>query len=317
MNKTTTAYNLLINAPQQYFDEETVGVFRSLGTVDRKNYSSAALKQCISAYDVLVIRVDTIVDKELLDAAHLKVIATATTGVNHIDMDYAKQKGVEVISLQGANTTPTAEHVFALLLCLIRKLPAAFDSLRSGKWNRADFIGTSLKGKKMGIVGFGRIGQHVGRIAQAFGMEICAFDPYVPKELFQKNHATQMELDVLLQEADVITLHMFLSDETNGMFTLEKFQLMKKNAVVINCSRGAVLVEVDLVTALQEGIIAGAALDVYCKEPLPKDHVLVAYAKNHDNLILTPHIAGSTVEAAHEAGMDVATKTKNFLCHKL
>jgi D-3-phosphoglycerate dehydrogenase / 2-oxoglutarate reductase len=308
-----TSMKTLITAPA-YFPEEVVSVFRSFSDVTVKQMDHQELLEAVADYEILAIRVDTVIDKTLLDkAANLKVIATATTGLNHIDVDYAKEKGVEVISLQGANTAPTAEHVMGLLLALVRKIPAAFSSIVSGKWDREKFIGTGLEGKKLGIVGFGRIGQHVGKFARAFGMELLAFDPYLPDEKFGENNATKMELDDLMKEADVVTLHMFLSDETKGTFNLAKLQLMKKSAFLINCSRGAVLVEEDIVTALKEGVIAGAALDVYCAEPLEQGNVLVAYAKEHSNLILTPHIAGSTKESALEAGMYVAEKTKEFL----
>jgi D-3-phosphoglycerate dehydrogenase / 2-oxoglutarate reductase len=303
----------LITAPA-YFDDATVAVFASFSQVTKESMNREQLLESIADYTILAIRVDTVVDKELLDkATHLKIIASATTGLNHIDVDYAKEKGIEVISLQGANTAPTAEHVFALMLSLLRKIPVAFGSILGGKWDREQFIGTGLEGKKLGIVGFGRIGQHVGRFASAFGMKLLAYDPYLPDEQFAANNATKMELDDLMKEADVITLHMFLSDETKGMFTLEKLKLMKKTAVLINCSRGGVLVEEDLVTALGNGYFAGAALDVFTEEPLPASSMYVSYAKAHSNLLLTPHIAGSTYEAVHEAGMSLVEKVKEFL----
>jgi D-3-phosphoglycerate dehydrogenase / 2-oxoglutarate reductase len=303
----------LITAPC-YFPDDSLEVFRSFSDVTAKPIKRDGLLEEISEYDILVIRVGTAVDKELLDnATNLKVIATATIGLNHIDLDYAKEKGVEILSLEGANTAPTAEHVMGLMLALLRKIPQAHLSVILGKWNREQFMGTTLEGKKLGIVGFGRIGRHVGKFARAFGMELLAYDPYLPDDQFAANGAVKKELNDLMKESDVVTLHMFLSDETKGMFNLEKLKLMKKNAFLLNCSRGAVLVEEDLVTALSTQVIKGAALDVYCEEPLPAGNVLVKYASTHDNLILTPHIAASTTEAAHEAAMTVANKTKEFL----
>lgn len=303
---------ILITAPA-YFDKDAITVFKEIGNVTVKELSYNELLSCVKDYDILAIRVDTKVDKTIINAAtKLKVIATATTGTNHVDIDYAKEKGVEIISLTGANTAATAEHVFALLLSIVRKVPAAHASVVDGKWKRSAFIGNELAGKKLGIVGFGRIGQHVGRIACGFGMELFAYDPYLPADVFVKNCATKMELDALLHEADMVTLHMFLSPETKGMFNLKKFQLMKKHAIIVNCSRGEVVVEKDLVTALEKKIIAGAALDVFAEEPIPKDSPLREYAQTHDNLLLTPHIAGSTQEAIHDAGLFVARKTKEF-----
>ncbi len=301
---------ILITAPA-YFDEDSRAMFKQLGDVTIKELSYDELLSCIGDYDVLAIRVDTKVDKGIIDAAtKLKVIATATTGINHIDADYAKEKGLTVISLTNSNTAATAEHVFALILSLLRKIPAAHASLAKGKWNRSSFIGHELLGKKLGIVGFGRIGQHVGRIAHGFGMEVLAHDPYVPNSVFRKERARKMALISLLQNADIITLHMFLSSETKGMFDLKKFKVMKKHALLVNCSRGEILVEKDLLTALKFRYIAAAALDVFAEEPVLSNSPLLTYACKHDNLLLTPHIAGSTQESIHKAGIFIATKLK-------
>jgi len=297
---------ILITAPK-YFDNEVVNIFKQIGEVTIKEDLDN-----IAEYDVIVIRVNTKVDKNFLDKAmNLKVIGSATIGLDHIDVDYAKEKAIEIISLQGANTSPTAEHVFALLLSLVRKVNSAQISLINGGWNREMFFGTQLEGKKLGIVGYGRIGQHVGKIAKGFGMELLAYDPYLPDDKF--SDAKKMELDELLQEADFVTLHMFLSDETSGMFNINKFKLMKKESFLINCSRGAVINDNDLVKALKQKIISGAGLDVFCEEPLPEDNILFKYAKKHDNLILTPHLGALTKEAVHEAGVSIAEKIKEFL----
>jgi len=297
---------ILITAPK-YFDNEVVNIFKQIGEVTIKEDLDN-----IAEYDVIVIRVNTKVDKNFLDKAmNLKVIGSATIGLDHIDVDYAKEKAIEIISLQGANTSPTAEHVFALLLSLVRKVNSAQISLINGGWNREMFFGTQLEGKKLGIVGYGRIGQHVGKIAKGFGMELLAYDPYLPDDKF--SDAKKMELDELLQEADFVTLHMFLSDETSGMFNINKFKLMKKESFLINCSRGAVINDNDLVKALKQKIISGAGLDVFCEEPLPEDNILFKYAKKHDNLILTPHLGALTKEAVHEAGVSIAEKIKKFL----
>lgn len=303
----------LVTSPA-YFDKDAIKEFEKYSIVTAKEFSREELLKHIAEYHILAIRVDTIVDKQLLDAAaNLKIIATATTGLDHIDIEYAKKKGIEIISLQGANTIATAEHTLALLLALVRKIPAAQNSLLHGVWNRAAFIGTELHGKKLGVVGFGRIGKDIAARARAFGMEILAYDPYLKPEDFAQHHATQKSLLEVLKEADVITLHVLLTPETKGMMNKEKFSLMKQNAIVLNCSRGEVIVEKDLVEALEEKKIAGAALDVFPEEPLKQTSPLIAYAKTHDNLIITPHIAGSTREAIHQAGLYVATKTKEVL----
>jgi len=303
----------LITAPE-YYDSDAVALFKTLGDVTIKKCNHDELVKIIPEYAVLAIRVETKVDKAMIDAGkNLKVIATATTGIDHIDTVYAKQKGIEVISLQGANTVATAEYSFALLLSVIRKIPAAHNSLVRGKWNRAEFMGTQLLGKKLGVIGFGRIGREIAKRAQAFGMSILAYDPYLTDDVFAQNNAKKMQMDDLLREADVVTLHVFLTDETRGFMNKSKFQLMKKNAVLINCSRGEVVNDANLVEALDKKTIAAACLDVFSQEPLPETNVLTRYAKTHDNLLITPHIAGSTFESLHEAGIFVAQKTKEIL----
>src|SRR3989338_7861479 len=175
---------ILITAPA-YFDEIAIDLFQQLGEVTIRELSREELLQRITEYEVLAIRVDTTVDKELIDTAKsLKVIATGTTGVNHIDVEYAKKKGIEVISIQGANTIATAEHTLALLLSLVRKISTAHASIMDGKWQRAAFIGTELSGKKIGIVGFGRIGRDLAKVALHLGMRILAYDPYLPESVF-------------------------------------------------------------------------------------------------------------------------------------
>lgn len=309
----TTTLKTLITAPA-YFDRDAVNIFSSFSAVTMKQCSRHELLQTIHEYNILAIRVDTKVDKELLDAAtNLKVIATATTGTDHIDMQYAKEKEIHIISLTGANTTATAEHAFALLLSLARKIPAAHASLTQGNWNRSAYIGTELASKKLGVVGFGRIGREIAKRAQAFGMQILAYDPYLKDEDFTKNNITKMNLEGLFKEADVITLHVFLTEETKGFVNKKMFALMKPTAFLLNCSRGEVVVDTDLVEALETKKIAGASLDVFSTEPLPKQHPFIHYAQHHDNLILTPHIAGSTVESIHEAGLTVAQHTKEYM----
>ncbi len=308
---------ILITAPA-YFDQEAVALFQELGEVTAREVDYHQLLECAADYDVLAIRVDTPVDKNIIDAAKkLKVIATGTTGVNHIDVDHAKKKGIEIISLQGANTTATAEHTIALLLNLMRKVSAAHHSLLSGKWQRKEFIGTQLHGKKLGVLGFGRIGQEVAKRAQAFHMQILAYDPYLPEAVFSACGAIRKKtIEEVLSEADAITLHVLLTEETKGFLNKDKLALMKPNAIVINCSRGEVISELDLISALEQRQIAGAALDVFAAEPLLPDNPLVQYAKKYSNLILTPHIAGSTKEAIHEAGLFVAVKTQEFFAEK-
>ncbi|MDO8511137.1 MAG: hydroxyacid dehydrogenase [Nanoarchaeota archaeon] len=304
---------ILITAPA-YFDEAAVTLFRQLGEVTVREMSREELLRQVADFTVLAIRVDTFIDKELIDAArNLKVIATGTTGVNHIDVEYAKKKGIEVISLQGANTIATTEHTLALLLSLVRKIPTAHASIMDGKWQRSAFIGTELSGKKLGIVGFGRIGRDIAKVALHLGMRILAYDPYLPESVFTDCQATRItSMDTIFAEADVITLHVLLTDETRNLVNKQRLALMKPTSVLINCSRGEIVSESDLLQALDEKKIAGAALDVFVTEPLFADNPLIRYAQENHNLILTPHIAGSTKESIREAGLYLAVKIEEF-----
>ena len=300
-----------------YFDEDSRNIFQDLGEVDIIENSRdlrESVMNIIEEYDVLAIKVDFKVDKEMLDKArNLKVIASATTGVDHIDLDYAKRKGVEVIFLKGANTSATAEYVFALLFSLYRRVYPAQNSLLQGKWDRVSYIGDNFNEKVFGIVGLGKIGRHVAKIANGFGMKVVAYDPYLSASVFRENNVEKMELDDLLKVSDVVTLHTFLTDETRKMFNMSKFELMKNNSVLINCSRGEVVNDEDLVKALKEKVIAGAALDVFDLEPLEENHILVKNAKILKNLVISPHLAGSTKESVNESGKFVAQNTKAFL----
>jgi D-3-phosphoglycerate dehydrogenase / 2-oxoglutarate reductase len=299
---------VLVLAPE-YFFEDALREFRELGQVDVKNLSRQDLLSVAHEYEVFAIRVDTKVNKELLDAStNLKLLVSATTGLDHIDTEELKRKEIGLVSLQGANTTPTAEHVFALLFSLFRKVPSAHNNLLSGNWERHKFIGTNVAGKTLGIVGFGRIGQHVATIAQGLGMDVIAYDPYVPEDVFRNLDVQKLTLDLVLKSADVVTSHMLLTPETRGMFNSSRFALMKQNAVLINCSRGGIVVEGDLIQALKNKDISGAALDTYDNEPIGLSHPYVQFAKENPNLVLTPHIGGSTVESIRDAGLYVSQR---------
>ena len=306
----------LITVPG-YFDEDSRKIFQELGEVDIIEHSRdlrESVLNIVEEYDILAVKVDFKVDKEILDnASNLKVIASASTAVDHIDLDYAKEKGVEVIFLKGVNTVATAEYVFALLFSLYRRVYPAQNSLLQGRWDRVSYIGDNFSEKVIGVVGLGKIGRHVAKIANGFGMKVVAFDPYLSESVFRENNVEKKELDDLLNVSDVVTLHTFLNDETKKMFDMSKFKLMKEKAVLINCSRGEVVNDEDLIKALREKVIAGAALDVFDQEPLEENHVLMKNAKVMKNLVISPHLAGSTRESVNESGKYVAEKTKAFL----
>ncbi len=206
-------HRILVTEPE-YLSEEALGVLRSVGDVTAKRVSRKELEHIIRDVDVIFVRVDTKLDARMLElAGRLKLIASVTTGLNHIDLEAAKKKGIKVINLHGTHTVPTAEHTMALILALSRNIPWAYDNIRQGRWERYKFIGKLLNGKTLGIIGMGRIGSQVARYAKAFGMRVVAYDPYV-----KSSEVAMMEsLDKLLREADVITIHTMLTHETRGM----------------------------------------------------------------------------------------------------
>jgi D-3-phosphoglycerate dehydrogenase len=248
-------------------------------------------------------------------APRLRIIATPTTGLNHINLEEAESRGIWVLSLRGEsdflkNIRATAEHTLALMLALLRQIPAAAAHTGAGGWDRDLFKGHELHGKTVGVVGYGRLGRIVARYLQAFDTHVLTADPSIDPGSVEPD-VTLMPLAQLLQEADLVTLHVNLCDETCGFFGREQFAAMRDRAWFINTSRGELVDESALLDALCSERLAGAALDVLCEERSDgmADHPLVAYARTHDNLLITPHIGGATHESM--------TKTEEFIARKL
>lgn len=268
--------------------------------------SSSEFTDAISGAEGLIVRSATKVASPLLDRApSLKVIGRAGVGVDNIDVDEASSRGIAVFNAPRGNTIAAAELTMALMLSLVRRVTAADRSVRRGEWDRAGFRGIELRGRTLGIIGGGRIGGEVALRCQAFGMEVMVYDPYLPEERVQELGVRRVEFDEVLEKADVISLHVPLNEETRYLIDLSALKRMKRKAFLINASRGGVLVEADLVQALSEGTIAGAALDVYESEPLAADSPL----RQFPNVVLTPHLGASTKEAqigvAHEVAIAV------------
>lgn len=257
----------------------------------------------ISSADALIIRSGTKADAELLEkAANLKAIARAGVGVDNVDLPVATEKGIVVMNTPGGNTIATAEHTFGLMIALARHIPRAHLYMREGRWERKMFMGNELRGKTLGIVGFGRIGREVAKRAQAFEMTVIESDPFVTAESASAAGVESVTLDELYARADFITLHTLITDETRGMMNAEAFAKMKNGVRLINAARGPLINEDDLLAALQSGKVAGAALDVYSVEPPPAEHPLVA----HENVVHTPHLAASTAEAQVAVAVEAA-----------
>lgn len=311
---------ILIAEPQDYSAEALV-LYRSLGEViAEKTLSREELLSMISAVDVLVLRLAHKIDRAVFDAApNLKVIACPATGLDHIDQALAAERGVTLVGLKGETDFlrtiyASSEHVMALLFGLIRRIPWAHASVANDEWQRDRFKGYELHGKTMGIIGFGRIGSIVAQMAQGCGMAVLVSDPTVQSHTAGVEHVSE---DDLLARADVVVLAVPYTSETEHMINAQSFSKMKDGAIFVNISRGQLVDESALLSALESGKLSGAALDVlWAEERRPvviAGDPLVAYAKTHQNLLITPHIGGATFDSMAKTEIFIAKKVTAFL----
>lgn len=313
--KASHSYRILNIEPLGYSAEARL-VLMELGTLVEKEVSWPELLKEVSDYDVLIVRLSYQIDEEIIKAGRrLRAIVTATTGLDHIDVEYAEAQGITVLSLQSETNflrsiSATAEHTWALLLALLRRIVPASTAARFGKWNRDAFRGHELYGKRLGIVGLGRIGEKVAHYGQAFGMDVGAYDPTAQE--WMDNVWRAPTLTKLFEWSDVLSLHVPLTTETQGMIGATELALLPPGAVLINTSRGQLIDEIALVQALKSGRLAGAALDVLAHERDSQRRdksLLIQHARTHDNLLITPHIGGATHESM--------ARTELFMAHKL
>ena len=310
----------ILNAEPINYHDEPRQVLQSLGKVDACQLTRAELIRCLSEYDVLIVRLGFQVDREVIDAGpNLKALVTATTGLDHIDVAYAEQCGIKVLSLRGEtdflrSIPATAEHTWALLLALARRIPWAFHSVLNGEWDRDAFRGHDLRGRRLGIVGLGRVGQKVARYGLAFGMQVHAHDPSpidaIPDVIMCAT------LSDLLRQSDVLSLHVPLNPTTEKLIGAPELALLPPGAVIVNTARGAVLDEAALLDALESGNLSGAALDVLTDERVQRagtSERLLAYARTHDHLLITPHVGGATEESMCDTELFMAEKLKQFI----
>ncbi|RME75208.1 MAG: phosphoglycerate dehydrogenase [Chloroflexi bacterium] len=275
-----------------------------------KGLTPEALAERIKGYDGLIVRSSVKVTGEVLAAAdRLKVVGRAGVGVDNIDVDEASLRGIIVMNTPGANTIATTEHTMALLLALCRNLPQAHISLTSGEWNRKKFLGVQLYRKTIGVIGMGRIGTRVALRCQAFGMHVLAYDPYLSDEVAQDLKVEPVSLPELLARSDFITLHAALTPDTEKLIDAEAIARMKEGVRIINAARGGLIDEAALIEGLRSGKIAGAALDVFAEEPLPPDSPLLKM----ENVIVTPHLAASTVEAQRDVSTQIVDQVLDAL----
>jgi D-3-phosphoglycerate dehydrogenase / 2-oxoglutarate reductase len=269
----------------------------------RTELAADGLAKAIAPYDALVVRSQTQVTADVLEAAeNLKVVARAGIGLDNVDLEAATRKGVMVVNAPQSNIVSAAEHTLALLLAQARNIPQANEDLRHGRWERTKWQGVELQGKTLGIVGLGRVGALVAGRAAAFGMRVIAFDPYVPRERGKEMGVELMPtLEALLVQADVLTIHLPRTPDTEGLIGERELALMKEGARLVNTARGGIVDEQALAKALEEGKLAGAALDVFEQEPA-EESPLFAF----EQVVATPHLGASTTEAQDKAGASIA-----------
>ncbi|MBL8130675.1 MAG: hypothetical protein JNL42_02350 [Anaerolineae bacterium] len=272
--------------------------------------SRADLLAALPEAEALIIRSASKIDAEALaSAGKLKMIARAGVGVDNVDIPAATARRIVIMNTPDGNTISTAEHTFGLMLALARHIPQAHASLASGKWDRKSFNGVELRGKTLGVVGFGRIGRAVARRALAFDMQVIAFDPYIPAEAAAALGVEMVALEDIYRRSDFITLHALLTDETKEMIRAETLIRMKKGVRIVDAARGALINEADLAEAIKSGQVAGAALDVFSQEPPQADNPLIGLP----GVVHTPHLAASTDDAQIVVAVDAAKLVRDAL----
>jgi len=300
---------------------EALDPLREVAQVDVVPADRQVLVSSIGAYDAYFATLGVQVDAEVLARAgppygRLRAIATPSTGTDHLDLERARQLGIEVLSNKTDyelldRITATAEMAWCLLLAAVRRLPWAFDAARQGEWARDRFRGHQLAYKTLGILGYGRLGRMVAQYGLAFRMRVIACDI----RPFEAEHVRQVDLDTLLRESDVISIHVHLDETTRGMIGRREFALMRDGVVIVNTSRGAVINEDDFLEALRSGKVGAAGVDVIEGEWRTdlQEHPLVRYARQHDNLVISPHVGGVTLESQRMAYTHTARKLAAFL----
>jgi D-3-phosphoglycerate dehydrogenase len=283
--------------------EEGVKRLQSGADVDViTNLSPEELIETIKNYDALVIRSGTKVTADVIKAAdRLKVIGRAGVGIDNVDVEAATKKGIIVLNTPGGNTISAAEHTIAMMLALARNIPQANAALHNGEWNRKKYTGVEFFNKTLGVVGLGRVGAEVATRMKSFGMQILAYDPFVTEERAQQMGITLADLETVIRGGDFITVHTPLTNETRNLIDEDEFKIMKPGVRIVNCARGGIINEASLAKAVAEGKVAGAAVDVFTKEPPTGNPIL-----EQERIIVTPHLGASTAEAQVNVALAVA-----------
>nr|MDQ3042773.1 phosphoglycerate dehydrogenase [Acidobacteriota bacterium] len=293
-------------------NEAKLAPLRDAGfTVEKRiKLSAEELADAMRDFDGLIVRSETKVFGDLMDALpKLRVIGRAGVGVDNIDVKGATERGIVVMNAPDGNTITTAEHTIALLVSMARNVPQAHALLQSGVWDKKKFVGVELNDKTLGVIGLGRIGKHVAKIAKGFGMNIFAYDPFVSVEQAKDLGFEVGSLNDVFANADFLTIHTPVTDETRNIIGKDAFAKMKTGVRLVNCARGGLVDENALLEAIENGTVAAAALDVYATEPLPTDSPLL----NNPKIITTPHLGASTTEAQEGVALTVAEQMRDYL----
>jgi D-3-phosphoglycerate dehydrogenase len=267
------------------------------------------LPNLVKGYDGLLIRSEVKVTKEVIESADkLKLICRAGTGVDNVDIQQANKKGIVVMNVPGGNTISACEHTIGLILSMMRNIPQAHNSLKSGKWEREKFVGNELQGKTLGLIGLGRIGSEVAKRMKMFEMKIIAYDPYVSEDYAKQLGVELKSFEEVIKEADIISLHVPKTETTKNLINKETIAKMKDGVKIVNCARGGIINENDLYEALKSGKVSSAAIDVFEKEPPDSNLPLFQL----DNVVLTPHLGASTEEAQVKIAQEVSSMIIDF-----
>lgn len=310
---------ILVCEPRD-FSETVVSRLRQHADVELREISSAELPAVLDTYDVLWLRLAHRLDAALIAGAkRCRVVATAVTGLDHIDLEACNTKGIRVVSLKGEtaflkSVRATAELTLGLLMALMRRIPEAAASVKSGRWDRDSFRGNELNGKTAGIIGVGRLGTLVAGYLRAFGMRVIGYDIRADWAAEVTGVECAESLASLLEQSDVVTIHVDLNHGSRNLIDARALQQMKRGGWLVNTSRGGVVDEGALIAALESGHLKGAAIDVLTGEPLvDARHPVVRYANENDNLLLVPHIGGNTCESFEKTESFIATRVLEAL----
>lgn len=291
--------------------EEGIALLRTIGVVDvRTGLKPEELKACIGDYSALVVRSETKVSREILAAGtKLLAVGRAGVGVDNVDLDAATEKGVVVVNAPQGNTVAAAEHTIALLMAMARHIPRADQTTREGLWLRKDFVGVEVRGKTLGVIGLGNVGANVARRGVGLEMNVIGHDPYVSEDRARALGVEPVEFDEILKRSDFITVHVPLTNNTASRIGAAELAMCKDGVRIINVARGGVIDEQALADAVKSGKVAGAAVDVFTKEPAPADNPLLGDPR----IIVTPHLGASTAEAQERVAVDVAEQIVDIL----